>query len=180
MERRKIVFAEVAQLSKELAYKAIRCRPDCVISIERGGCLIGTIIANELNLPYYSVRVEKWYYKVPRWFQLLVRFVKSHAPWPFNKIFESLVNLVVRLLSQIIKPKIGRDFDDSIDLKARILLVDDDGGSGLTMKAVLGFLQQRGFENIKTAVIRGDEKFIVDYSAAPTTPVLLFPWAWRN
>lgn len=181
MEKKKIAFQEVDRLSRKLAEKAAFYQPDCVISIERGGCYIGEIIAGELNLPHYSVRMSKWYYKVPRWFLRLVRFIRSNAPWPFNNIFESLVNWVSCSLTRIIKPKPAESFNGFIGLKARILLVDDDiGVSGLTMQSTLDYLQQRGFENIKTAAIRGDKSFNVDYSVAPTTPILLFPWPWRN
>lgn len=73
-------------------------------------------------------------------------------------------------------------FNGEMGPEARILLVDDDVGStGMTMKSVFNYLQAKGFKNIKTAVIRGNsQKFPVNYSVTPETPVLLFPWPWRN
>ncbi len=182
MENRKVTIDEVVQLSKELARKAVPFQPDCVISIERGGCFIGKVVADELRLPHYSIRVKKWYYKIPKWCFILVRTIRTHLPWPFNKIFEHLINFLVRLLNYALKPKPMGNFNGNIRPKTRILLVDDDiGCSGLTMKSASDYLRQKGFENLKTAVIRGNEKRIVtDYSVVPTKPTLLFPWPWRN
>lgn len=180
MGDKKVTFAEVDQLSRKLAQKVASCQPDCVISIEEGGCPIGTVVARELNLPHYSIRVEKWYYKFPNWFKHLVRSIENNAPWPLNKIFYNSANLATRGLNRVIKPRVKTGFNGPVSLKAKILLVDDDIGSGATIKSALSYLRQKGFENIKTAAIRGDKGFTVDYSAAPTTPILSFPWPWRN
>lgn len=185
MGNRKATFEEVAWLSRELARKVMSWQPDCIISIEKGGSFTGKIIAQELNLPHYSIRVEKWYYKVPDWCRIFVRIIRTRSPWPFNKIFERLIGCLTYSISQVIKPRPMGDFNGIICPEARILLVDDEiGATGLTMKLVLDYLRQKGFQNLKTAVIHRDssnkERLTVDYLAIPGTPTFAFPWPWRN
>jgi len=183
MKDRKITIEETVRLSKELAQIAMSGRPDCVISIKRGGFFIGKVIAQELDLPHHSIKVKKWYSRVPRFCYSFVRFLRDNLPSPFNRICWYLVIQLVCLINRRVKPKLTGGFNGVIDLDARILLVDDDiGMTGVTMGSTFDYLRQRGFRNISTAVIiQYGKEFIADYSVINNPSLLIiFPWPWRN
>lgn len=178
-----LTIEETARLSKELAQKVKTCRPEYVISIARGGCFIGEVIARELNLPHRSIRFKKWYAKVPPFCYSFVRFLRNGLPSPLKKICGYLINQLLCFIGSRLKPKPIRELDITIDLNTRILLVDDDiGMTGATMTSALNYLRRKGFKNISTAIIiQYGKKIIADYSLinAPSSTIL-FPWPWRS
>lgn len=183
MESNKITIEETIQLSRTLAQRAMNCQPDFVISIKNGGWFIGRIVAQELGLSHYSIKFKKWYSGVPHFCYTFVRFLRYGLPPPLNIICGYLVNQLLCFLHWKNKPKLVSGLNIATDLDAKILLVDDDiGVTGATMKAAVACLKQRGFKNIFTAVIiQYGEKFITDYSVIDNpSPPLIFPWPWRN
>ena len=182
MEVRKVTIKEIVQLSKELAQKVRDCQPECVISIERGGYFIGEIIAKELGLPHHSIKIKRWHSKIPPYGHSLVRFIRYDLPSPFNRICRYVVNHLIDLINNKTKLEVTQNSNDEIDLNARILLIDDDvGRTGRTMRSALDCLKQKGFKHITTAVIQNENKeaFIADYSVVPSSPLLIFLWPWR-
>lgn len=183
MKSRMLTMKEITELSKELTQRVKTCQPEYVISIERGGCFIGEVIAQELNLPHHSIRIKRWYEKMPPFCYSFVRFLRNDLPSPFNKICGYLVNQLICFISSVAKPKLIGEFNSTIDLDARILLVDDDiGTTGITMTSSLNYLQQKGFKNISTAIIiQYGKKIIADYSVINNSSSrIIFPWPWRE
>ena len=176
---RQITIEEAKKLSRDLAQRAKECHPDCIISIKNGGWLIGRVIAQELDLPHHSLKVKKWYSKASRFCYIVVRFLRNDLPSPLNRMCEYLVTQLIHFISRTAKPKVRGEFIGAIDLNAKILLVDDDIGTGRTMTSALNFLQQEGHKNIFTAVVIQYGGFTADYSILPSSSSISFPWPWR-
>ncbi|MBT3407423.1 hypothetical protein HOD20_01695 [archaeon] len=162
---------EIKQYSKILSSKLITQDIDLIIGLKTGGYIPSILISKKLNKPLKFINIGR---DKKRFFGIEVE----------KNIF--LNNIYMQLFRKSQKPNIRSFNDDGIEGK-RILLIDDDALSGLTLELAKDFLIKKGAKTVITAcLIIYDDSYQSDFYAYKTkrSKILFFsfnkmkfPWA---
>ena len=128
-----------------------RFKPDLVVSIARGGTPFGVAIARALSVPHYSFRMKV---------QPKKSGIKGWLSHRERRIIQPLV--------------------PSLDPGKRILLVDDNAHSGLSLKVAVMHLTEKGAspQNIQTMVYRSSTRAQPNFAVVRQN--FLSSWLYRR
>ena len=144
---------EIKQYSKILSSKLITQDIDLIIGLKTGGYIPSILISKKLNKPLKFINIGR---DKKRFFGIEVE----------KNIF--LNNIYMQLFRKSQKPNIRSFNDDGIEGK-RILLIDDDALSGLTLELAKDFLIKKGAKTVITAcLIIYDDSYQSDFYAYKT------------
>jgi hypoxanthine phosphoribosyltransferase len=175
MKYQEIMLKELPVITKNLSTQIYNDGfvPNSIISIDRGGRLLGFQLSEVLKVPQY--------------------FVSAHRRVPFvKKLAKKFLPLIPQTLRKYLREKelqvnnrLEPRFVDSTmvpqDIRGNILCVDDSLDTGATLKEVIEniSLSHHGIKQIKIAVINTTHKtrFIEPHYVVYTDTILCFPWS---
>ena len=170
-----LLINDIRFVSKEMLESNCisKFNPEAIIYIEKAGRLIGCTMANHLNIQLFAVSTTRAGDSMKNKIKLLFNYLpwqvshlirKMELASPYHKNFGKREVIINKPLPNI--------------KETRILLVDDAIDSGVSIKSVVKFLNERGDHNILTAVITttsSDPIYQADYSHF--NKLLTFPWS---
>lgn len=130
IKNRFISLAAAQQLCVDLAMRAEVFKPDCVVSVEKGGWFVGDQVAKRLGLPHLQIAIG-------RFPEEETRSIYAELPLPFH-----LLGVLWHTLTwNARKPRLLEGIGNPQSLEGkRVLLVDDAVHTGGTMRVAREYL----------------------------------------